>query len=150
MSDDLVLIVPIALGALAIVALLAWRWRLRRRLRSASRKLDSFDPDERARTGVAVAELGLTRRTANVLLHALRREEDPRVQFAIALAVVRANSERFRRRRVQQLRRWAVELLGEHGHPVHRGLEWQPPRKRSRIGWQAPATTSQAAKPAPS
>ena len=148
MSDDLVLIVPIALGALAIVALLAWRWRLRRRLRSASRKLDSFDPDERARTGVAVAELGLTRRTANVLLHALRREEDPRVQFAIALAVVRANSERFRRRRVQQLRRWAVELLGEHGHPVHRGLEWQQPRKRSRIAWQA--TPSQAAKPAAS
>jgi len=154
MSDDLVLIVPIALGALAIVALLAWRlprrWRRRRRLRSASRKLDSFDPDERARTGVAVAELGLTRRTAHVLLHALSREEDPRVQFAIALAVVRASSERFRRRRVQQLRRWAVELLGEHGHPVHRGLEWQQPRKRSRIARQALATPAQTANPAPS
>jgi hypothetical protein len=152
MSDDLVLIVPIALGALAFVALLAWhrprRWRRRRLLRAASRKLDSFDPDERARTGVALAELGLTRRTANVLLDALSREEDPRVQFAIALAVVRANSERFRRRRVQQLRRWAVELLGEHGHPVHRGLEWQQPRKRSRNAWQA--TPSQAAEPAPS
>jgi hypothetical protein len=152
MSDDLVLIVPIALGALAFVALLAWRlprrWRLRRFLRAASRKLDSFDPDERARSGVALAELGLTRRTANVLLDALSREEDPRVQFAIALAVVRANSERFRRPRVQQLRRWAVELLGEHGHPVHRGLEWQQPRKRSRIAWQP--TPSQAAKPAPS
>ncbi len=152
MSDDLVFIVAIALGALAFVALLAWRlprrWRLRRLLRAASRKLDSFDPDERARSGVALAELGLTRRTANVLLDALSREEDPRVQFAIALAVVRASSERFRRRRVQQLRRWAVELLGEHGHPVHRGLEWQQPRKRSRIAWQA--TPSQAAKPAAS
>jgi hypothetical protein len=143
MSVDPVLIVPISFGALALVALLAWRlsrrWLLRRRLRGASRKLDSFDPDDRARAGVAVAELGLTRRTANVLLHALRGEEDRRVQFAIALAVVRANSERFRRKRVQRLRRWAVELLLEHGHPVHRGLAWQQPRKRSRIAWHAPA-----------
>jgi len=146
MTVDPVLIIPIALGALAFVAFLAWRlprrWRLRRQLRAASRKLDSFDPDERARTGVAVAELGLTRRTANVLLHALIREEDRRVQFAIALAVVRASSERFRRRRVQQLRRWAVERLVENGHPAHRGLEWQQPRKRSRIAWQAPAPQS--------
>lgn len=143
MSVDPVLIVPIALGALAVVGLLAWRlprrWRMRRRLRGASRKLDSFDPDERARTGVAVAELGLTRRTAKVLLHALSREEDRRVQFAIALAVVRARSERFRRKRVQRLRRWAVERLVENGHPVHRGLEWQQPRKRSRIALRAAA-----------
>jgi len=146
MSDDLVLIVPIALGAFALVAFLAWRLprrrRLRRRLRGASRKLDSFDPDVRARAGVGVAELGLTRRTANVLLHALSREEDRRVKFAIALAVVRASSERFRRRRVQRLRRWAVERLVENGHPVHRGLEWKPPRRRSRIAWQAPAAQS--------
>jgi hypothetical protein len=146
MSVDPVLIVPIALGAVALVALLAWRLprrrRLRRRLRGASRKLDSFDPDERARTGVAVAELGLTRRTANVLLHALSREEDRRVQFAIALAVVRANSERFRRKRVQRLRRWAVERLVENGHPVHRGLAWQQPRKRSRIARRAAAPQS--------
>jgi hypothetical protein len=146
MSDDLLLILPIALGALGFAALLAWRlprrWRLRRRLRGASRKLDSFDPDERARAGVALAELGLTRRTANVLLHALSGEEDRRVQFSIALAVVRANSERFRRKRVQRLRRWAVERLIENGHPVHRGLEWQQPRKRSRIAWQAPAPQS--------
>lgn len=146
MTVDPVLIVPIALGALAFVALLAWRlprrWRLRRRLRAASRKLDSFDPDERARTGVAVAELGLTRRTANVLLHALRREEDRRVRFAFALAVVRADSKRFRRRRVQRLRRWAVEQLVENGHPVHRGLEWQQPRRRSGIAWRAPVAQS--------
>jgi hypothetical protein len=143
MSVDPVLIVPIALGALAVLALLAWRlprrWRLRRRLRGASRKLDSFDPDERARTGVAVGELGLTRRTAKVLLHALSREEDRRVQFAIALAVVRASSQRFRRKRVQRLRRWAVERLVENGHPVHRGLEWQQPRKRSGIALRAAA-----------
>jgi hypothetical protein len=117
MSADPVLIVPIALGALALVALLAWRlprrWRLRRRLRAASRKLDSFDPDVRTGAGVGVAELGLTRRTANVLLHALPREEDPRVQFAIALAVIRASSERFRRKRVQRLRRTAAEAISD-------------------------------------
>ena len=77
MSVDPVLIVPISLGALALVALVAWRlsrrWLLRRRLRGVSRKLDSFDPDDRARAGVAVAELGLTRRTANVLLHEIGR-----------------------------------------------------------------------------
>ncbi len=83
MTVDPVLIVPAVVGALALFALLVWRlprrWRVRRRLRGLSRQLDSFDPDERARAGAAVAELGLTRRTANVLLHALSREEDRRV-----------------------------------------------------------------------
>src|SRR6266540_7005153 len=138
MSVDPVLIVPAALGALALVALLAWRlprrWRVRRRLRSLSRQLDSFDPDERARAGAAVVELGLTRRTANVLIESLTREEDRRLRFAIALAVVR-KSEGSRRRRVRRLRKWSVEELAEHGRPVHQGLEW----KRTRIVWQAPA-----------
>jgi hypothetical protein len=143
MSVDPALIVPTALGVLAALALLAWRlprrWRLRRSLRGASRKLDSFDPDERAGAGVAVAELGLTRRTASVLLHALSREEDRRVQFTIALAVVRTNTGRFRRRRVQRLRRWAVTLLVDHGHPVHRGLQWkQPPKRPQMAGAPAP------------
>jgi hypothetical protein len=40
---------------------------------------------------------------------------------------------------VQRLRRWAVERLVENGHPVHRGLEWQQPRKRSRIALRAAA-----------
>jgi hypothetical protein len=141
MSVDPVLIVPAALGAVAVVALLAWRlprrWRVRRRLRALSRQLDSFDPDERARAGAAVVELGLTRRTANVLIQSLTREEDRRLRFAIALAVVR-NSERSRRRRVRQLRKWSVEELAEHGHPVHQGLEW----KRSQIAWRAPAPQS--------
>jgi hypothetical protein len=143
MTVDPVLIVPAAVGALALIALLVWRlprrWRVRRRLRALSRRLDSFDPDERAHAGAAVVELGLTRRTANVLLHALSREEDRWVQFAIALAVVRTNSGRFRRRRVRRLRRWAVALLVDHGHPVHRGLQWKPPRKRPEMAWPAPA-----------
>jgi hypothetical protein len=120
------------------LALLVWRlprrWRVRRRLRGLSRQIDSFDPDERARAGAAMVELGLTRRTANVLIQSLTREEDRRLRFAIALAVVR-NSERSRRRRVRQLRKWSVEELAEHGHPVHQGLEW----KRSQITWRAPA-----------
>ena len=141
MSVEPVLIVPAALGALALVALLAWRlprrWRVRRTLRSLSRQLDSFDPDVRARAGTAVVELGLTRRTANVLTHSLTREEDRRLRFAIALAVVR-KSEGSRRRRVRRLRKWAVDELAEHGHPVHQGLEWN----RTQIAWQASATQS--------
>ena len=138
MTVDPVLIVPAVVGVLALFALLVWRlprrWRVRRRLRGLSRQLDSFDPDERARAGAAMVELGLTRRTANVLTHSLTREEDRRLRFAIALAVVR-NSERSRRRRVRQLRKWSVEELTEHGHPAHQGLEW----KRTRIVWQPPA-----------
>ena len=137
MSVDPVLIVPAALGVLALVALLAWQLPRRRRLRSLSRQLDSFDPDKRARAAAAMVELGLTRRTANVLIQSLTREEDRRLRFAIALAVVR-NSERSRRRRVRQLRKWSVEELAEHGHPVHRGLEWN----RSQITWRAPAPQS--------
>jgi hypothetical protein len=138
MTVDPVLIVPGVVGALALVALLVWRlprrWRVRRRLRGLTRQLDSFDPDERARAGAAVVELGLTRHTANVLTHSLAREEDRHVRFGVALAVVR-KSEGSRRRRVRRLRKWAVEELGEHGHPVHQGLEW----KRTRIVWRAPA-----------
>ena len=137
MTVDPVLIVPAALGTLALVALLAWQLPRRRRLRSLSRQIDSFDPDKRARAAAGVVELGLTRRTANVLTHSLTREEDRRLRFAIALAVVR-NSERSRRRRVRQLRKWSVEELTEHGHPVHQGLEW----KRSQITWRAPAPQS--------
>jgi hypothetical protein len=137
MTVDPVLIVPAALGTLALVALLAWQLPRRRRLRSLSRQIDSFDPDKRARAAAAMVELGLTRRTANVLTHSLTREEDRRLRFAIALAVVR-NSERSRRRRVRQLRKWSVEELAEHGHPVHQGLEW----KKSKITWRAPAPQS--------
>jgi hypothetical protein len=138
MTVDPVLIVPAVVGALALVALLVWRvprrWRVRRRLRGLSRQLDSFDPDVRARAGAAVVELGLTRRTANVLTHSLAREEDRRVRFGIARAVIR-NSDRSRRRRVRRLQKRAVEEVGEHGHPAHQRIEW----KRTRIVWQAPA-----------
>jgi hypothetical protein len=141
MTVDPVLIVPAAVGALAVVALFMWRlprrWRVRRRLRALSRQLDSFDPDVRARAGAAVVELGLTRRTANVLIHSLGREEDRRVLFGIAVAVVR-KSGGSRRRRVRRLQKWAVEELAEHGHPMHQRLEW----KRTRIIWQAPAPQS--------
>ena len=138
MTVDPVLIIPAVVGAFALFALLVWplprRWRVRRRLRGLTRQLDSFDPDVRARAGAAVVDLGLTRRTANVLIHSLAREEDRRVRFGIALAVIR-NSDRSRRRRVRRLQKWAVEELGEHGHPVHQRLEW----KRTRIVWQVPA-----------
>jgi hypothetical protein len=145
MTVDPVLIVPAVVGALALFALLVWRlprrWRVRRRLRGLSRQLDSFDPDERARAGAAVIELGLTRRTANVLLHTLSDEEDRRVRFGVALAVVR-KSEGSRRRRVRRLRKWAVEELAEHEHPVHQGLDWKQPPKRPPIASPVPAPPS--------
>ena len=138
MTVDPVLIVPAVVGAFALFALLVWRlprrWRVRRRLRGLSRQLDSFDPDERARAGAAAVEIGPTRHIANVLIHSLAREEDHRVRFGIALAVVR-NSDGSRRRRGRRLRKWAVEELAEQGHPVHQRLEW----KRTRIVWQPPA-----------
>jgi hypothetical protein len=141
MTVDPVLIVPAAVGALAVVALLMWRlprrWRVRRRLRGLSRQLDSFDPDVRAYAGAAVVELGLTRRTASVLTHSLTREEDRRVRFGTALAVVR-KSEGSRRRQVRRLQKRAVDALAQHRHPVHQGLEW----KRTRIVWQAAAPQS--------
>jgi hypothetical protein len=132
-------------GVVALFVLAAWRlprrWRLRRSLRAPLHQLDSFDPDERAGGGAAVVQLGLNRRTAGVLIHFLAQEEDRSVKFAIALAVVRANGERRNRRRVRKLEKWAVELVVEHGHPVHQGLEWNR-AQRPLISVRAPAPQS--------
>jgi hypothetical protein len=43
---------------------------------------------------------------------------------------------------VRQVRRWAVDELVEHGHPVHGRLEQQRGRKRPVLAWRAPATQS--------
>jgi hypothetical protein len=145
MAVEPVWIAVAALGVLALAALGAWRlprrWRLRRRLRAPSRQLDSFDPDERARGGEAVVQLGLNCRTAGELIHFLGREEERSVQFAIALAVVRANGEPRNRRRVRRLEKWAVEQVVEHGHPVHQGLEWNR-AQRPLLASRTPAPQS--------
>ena len=149
MPDDLVWIVPVALGVLGLVVVFVWRRsrrrRFRRRLRGPLRQLDSFDADERARAGTAVVELGLTRRTANVLVHYVAREEDEQVRLRIALTVVRRNGEPSHRRRVRRLQTWAIDELVEHGHPTHQVLERKRAkngRKRRPIRWRATVSQS--------
>lgn len=114
----------------------------RREVRAHRRRLDSYDPDERKAAGAVLVRRGLTRSSATVLLQYLKREEDQRVRFGLALAVARTNGGRSRRRRVRQVRRWAVDELVEHGHPVHRRLEQQRGRKRPVLAWRAPAPQS--------
>jgi len=114
----------------------------RRHLRAQRRRLESYDPDERTRTGTALVKRGLTRRSATTLARYLEHEEDARVRFSIALAVARNNGGRSRRRRVRQFRRWAADELVEHGHPVHQGLEQQRGRKRPVLSWQLPPARS--------
>ncbi len=116
--------------------------RRRRELRAYCRRLESYDPDERARAGTALVKRGLTRRTAGALARFLRHEEEARVRLSIALAVARTNGGRSRRGRVRQLRRWTVDELLEHGHPVHRRLEQQRGRKRPVLSVPAPVARS--------
>jgi hypothetical protein len=132
-----------ALGALVLGTLLAWHLLRRRRsrpLRRLTRELESFDADERARAGVGVLDLGLTRQTAKSLAKHLAHEEDGSVRLAIAMAVERRNGVRSRRRRVRRLQAWAVEELVAHAHPVHTSLERK--RAKKRVLWRSPAPQS--------
>jgi hypothetical protein len=113
-----------------------------REFRAQRRRLESYDPEERMNAGSALVKSGLTRRSSTVLSRYLEHEEDARVRFSIALAVARTNGGRSRRRRVRQLRRWTVDELLEHGHPVHQRLEQQRGRKRPVLSWQAPVAQS--------
>lgn len=114
----------------------------RRQVRTQRRRLESYDPEERTRAATALVKPGLTRRTATVLARHLEHEEDPQVRLSIALAVAHTNGGRSHRRRVRQIRRWTVDALLEHGHPVHQRLEQQRGRKRPVLSWQAPAPQS--------
>lgn len=116
----------------------------RRELRAYRRRLESYDPDERTAAASELAERGLTRRSATVITRGLKDEEDRRVRFEIALTIARTNGGRSRRARVRALRRWAVDELLEHGHPVHKRLEQQRGRKRPLLAWQAPAPQTQS------
>jgi len=116
--------------------------RRRHTFRAQRRRLESYDPDERTSVGTGLVKPGLTRRLATVLTRHLQQEEDARVRLSIALAVARTNGGRSRRRRVRELRRWAIDELLEHGHPVHQGLEQQGGRKRPLLSWRAPEPQS--------
>jgi hypothetical protein len=113
----------------------------RRQVRAQRRRLDSYDPDERTRAATALVKPGLTRRTATLLSRYLEHEEDTRVRLSIALAVARTNGGRSHRRRARQIRRWTVDELLAHGHPVHGGLEQQRGRKRPVLSWRATTAT---------
>jgi hypothetical protein len=110
----------------------------RREVRAYRRRLQAYDPDERTDAAIALVKRGLTRRSAKVISRSMKDEEDRRVKFEIALAVARTNGGRSRRARVRRLRRWAVDELLEHGHPVHQRLEQQRGRKRPVLSWHAP------------
>ena len=147
MSDDLVWIVPAALGALAVLVVVTWRaarrWRFRRRLRVQTRQLGTFDPAVRARAGETIVGLGLKRRSARLLVDHLDDEEDERVRLTIALAVANRHDRRAGCRRVRTLRAWATAELADHGP----GVTPTPGRKRAKrkkpstISWRAPAAS---------
>ncbi len=141
MSIHLTWILPAALGALVIAAVVAWRvsarWRFRRRLRAERRRLAAFDRAARIRAGQKIAGLGLRRRNARVLLDHLAGEEDEKVRLAIAQAVDARAGDRSRRRRVRKLRAWADEELAANYQRTRPRLE--PARGPRRISWRAPA-----------
>jgi hypothetical protein len=140
--SNLVWIVPVALGALALAALLAWvlvrRRRRRRPVRTQARRLMAYDPGERVRGALAIVELGLTRRNATVLLDHVKSEEETGVRLAIAEAVDR-NGGRSRRRRVRRLQRWSAQELAAHGRRAMPIAAHERKKDPPTISWRAPA-----------
>ena len=106
-------------GAAACVLALVWRFLARHHQTSRLvRRLESGgEPEERARAGQALIDLGL-RRAAHPVLQAMECEPDERVRLSVALAVARRQWEPTGPPRVASLRRWASEELEFQGHPV--------------------------------
>jgi len=105
----------------AAACLLAVLWRFLARHHQISRLVHrlegAVEPEERARAGQALVDLGL-RRAARPVLHAVEREPDDRVRLSLALAVARRQWEPVGPPRVASLRRWASEELDFQGRPV--------------------------------
>jgi hypothetical protein len=142
MSVDLVWIVLVAVGALVLAAALVWGLVRRRRrgrpLRIQARRLTAYDPGERVRGALAIVDLGLTRRSATVLLDHLAREEEERVRLAIAEAVDR-NVTRSRRRRVRRLQKWSAKELAANGRRALPIADHERKKDPPTISWRAPA-----------
>jgi hypothetical protein len=142
MSVDLWSIAPAALGVLALAAVLIWGLVRRRRrgrpLRTQVRRLATFDPGERVRGALAIIDLGLTRRSATVLLGHVNREEEAGVKLAIAEAVDR-NDTRSRRRRVRRLQTWSAKELAANGRRALPTAEYERKKDPPTISWRAPA-----------
>jgi hypothetical protein len=142
MSADLAWIVPVAVGALVLAALLVWgvvrRRRRGRPLRAQARRLTAYDPGERVRGALAIVELGLTRRSATLLLDQVAREEESGVKLAIAEAVDR-NGARSRRRRVRRLQKWSAKELAANGRRALPTASYERKKDPPTISWRAPA-----------
>jgi hypothetical protein len=117
MNDDVRLGLVVGGAALVVLAVLWWWIARSRRKRRIARGLRSTDPQERARAGVRLTELGLVR-AARPLLDHVPGEQDARVRLAIALAVARRQWEPSNADRVARLREWASKELQEQGEPV--------------------------------
>ncbi len=142
MSDDVRLGLIVG-GAIAIVIAIVWRSLVVRGRRGrASRGLESEDPQERARAGIALVDEGLQRSARPLLAH-VAREQDERVRHAIALAVARRQWEPVDTKQVTQLREWASIELEQHGAPVH-GLGPAVTRLSDMGGPRLPAPESGA------
>lgn len=119
MLDDQVLdVVLVASGIVAIVVAIVWRAGSRRReIGRSARLLRSTNPGQRTEAAVALTELGLDR-SARVLLDHARKETDADVRVAIAVAVARRQWEPAGPPGVSPLREWAASELAAHGYNV--------------------------------
>lgn len=117
MNDDVRL--GLLIGGVALIALAVLWWYIARtwRKRRLIRALRAIDPQERARAGIRLVELGLPR-SARPLLNHVVAEQDARVRLAIALAVARRQWEPTNAARVRRLRDWASSELDQQGQPV--------------------------------
>jgi hypothetical protein len=117
MSDDVRLGLIIG-GAVLVLAALLWRSLHRHHQTHAIlRRLEDRDPQERARAGLALVDLGLSRAARPILAHAAS-EPDARVRLAIALGVGRRQWEPSNTKRVRQVREWAALELERQGQPM--------------------------------
>lgn len=117
MSDDVRMGLVIGGAVLVLVAILWWLSSRRRGKRRLVRQLQATDPQERARAGIQLVDLGLGR-AARPLLDHVAGESDARVRLAIALAVARRQWEPNNTTPVASLRAWASTELEQQGQPM--------------------------------
>jgi hypothetical protein len=117
MSDDVRL--GLIIGGAGLVALaVLWRYLHRRRETHLLRQeLADTEPQERARGGIALVDLGLSRAAGPLLTH-VATEPDGRVRLAIALAIGRRQWEPGNTARVRQIREWAALELQRQDRPM--------------------------------
>jgi HEAT repeats len=117
MSDDVRLGLVLG-GAVLVLAALLWRYLHRRgQTHALLRQMEDTDPQVRARAGISLIDLGLSRASRPLLAH-VATEPDDRVKLAVALAVGRRQWEPSNTKRVRQVREWAALELERQGQPM--------------------------------